>query len=70
MFIYATIIAEGLWQMTLQPQDGMDASQGQYPERLGEPDCTCYMGTGLCGFGLSCRFNYPPNRKLVRSLVA
>jgi hypothetical protein len=24
------------------------------------------MRTGMCGFGQSCRFNHPPNRKLVR----
>lgn len=48
-----------VWQMT---SDGMDAP---YPERPGEQDCPFYMRTGLCGFGMSCRFNHPPNRKLV-----
>lgn len=49
----------------MQGQEGMDAGQGSYPERPGEPDCVYYMRTGLCGFGMTCRFNHPPNRKLV-----
>ncbi|CAM6082199.1 unnamed protein product [Calypogeia fissa] len=64
-----TSLEEAVWQMTLQPQEGMDASQGQYPERPGEPDCTYYMRTGLCGFGMSCRFNHPPNRKLAAAVA-
>ncbi len=71
-------LSEAVWHMTIQqqqqplppPQDGgMDhpaGQQGQFPERLGEPDCVYYMRTGMCGFGQSCRFNHPPNRKLVR----
>jgi hypothetical protein len=35
-----------------------------YPERIGEPDCSYYMRTGLCRFGMTCKFNHPPNRKL------
>lgn len=38
---------------------------GHYPERPGEPDCTYYLRTGLCRFGMTCKFNHPPNRKLV-----
>lgn len=39
---------------------------GPYPVREGEPDCSYYIRTGLCRFGTSCRFNHPPNRKLVK----
>jgi hypothetical protein len=42
---------------------------GQFPERLGEPDCVYYMRTGLCGFGQTCRFNHPPNRKLATAIA-
>ncbi|XP_020247496.1 zinc finger CCCH domain-containing protein ZFN-like [Asparagus officinalis] len=38
---------------------------GQYPERPGEPDCAYYMRTGMCRFGMTCRFNHPPDRNLV-----
>lgn len=54
-----------MWPIAMQGQEGMDGGQGSYPERPGEPDCVYYMRTGLCGFGMTCRFNHPPNRKLV-----
>jgi hypothetical protein len=63
------VVAEAVWPMAMQAQDGMDGGQGPYPERPGEPDCVYYMRTGLCGFGMTCRFNHPPNRKLVRFLT-
>ncbi|KAK8961250.1 hypothetical protein KSP40_PGU008245 [Platanthera guangdongensis] len=37
---------------------------GSYPEHPGEPDCTYYLRTGLCRYGITCRFNHPPNRNL------
>ena len=46
-----------------QQDENMEAKVRTFPERPGEPDCTYYMRTGLCGFGMSCRFNHPPNRK-------
>lgn len=35
-----------------------------YPERPGEPDCAYYIRTGLCRFGVTCKFNHPANRTL------
>ncbi|CAK9215508.1 unnamed protein product [Sphagnum troendelagicum] len=70
-----TGVEEAVWQMTIQSQEGsgMDAAAGgqpgQFPERLGEPDCVYYMRTGLCGFGQTCRFNHPPNRKLATAIA-
>jgi len=59
-----TGVEEAMWQMNLQSQhESLEPEIGSYPERPGEPDCTYYMRTGLCGFGMSCRFNHPPNRK-------
>lgn len=49
-----------MWQMNL----GSDGDRS-YPERPGEPDCSYYIRTGLCRFGLTCRFNHPRDRKLV-----
>ncbi|XP_057822205.1 zinc finger CCCH domain-containing protein 66 isoform X4 [Cryptomeria japonica] len=61
-------IEDAMWQMTLQPQyEGAEADMGPYPERPGEPDCSYYMRTGLCGYGMGCRFNHPPNRKQATS---
>jgi hypothetical protein len=40
----------------------MEAEIGPYPERPGEPDC---VRIGLCGSGMSCGFNHPPNWKQV-----
>lgn len=37
----------------------------QYRERPGEPDCAYYIRTGLCRFGMTCKFNHPANRKMV-----
>lgn len=47
---------------------GEAADSGPYPERDAEPDCSYYMRTGLCRFGMTCKFNHPPDRKLVTSI--
>ena len=36
-----------------------------YPERSDEPDCIYYLRTGVCGYGLRCRFNHPRDRGAV-----
>uniref|UniRef100_A0A0D9Z6U4 C3H1-type domain-containing protein n=1 Tax=Oryza glumipatula TaxID=40148 RepID=A0A0D9Z6U4_9ORYZ len=51
---------EAMWQMNLG--EAMEA--GPYPERIGEPDCSYYMRTGLCRFGMTCKFNHPADRKM------
>ncbi|XP_034682940.1 zinc finger CCCH domain-containing protein ZFN-like isoform X1 [Vitis riparia] len=53
---------DAMWQMNLRSSETMES--GPYPERPGEPDCSYYIRTGLCRFGITCRFNHPPNRKL------
>ncbi|XP_038973176.1 zinc finger CCCH domain-containing protein ZFN-like isoform X3 [Phoenix dactylifera] len=53
---------EAMWQMNLRGSESMES--GPYPERPGEPDCAYYIRTGLCRFGMTCKFNHPPNRKL------
>jgi hypothetical protein len=58
------LIAEGMWQQ-MAMDSGATMQPGSYPERPGEPDCTYYLRTGLCRFGMSCRFNHPPDRNLV-----
>lgn len=60
---HSCIISDAMWQMNLRSSETMDS--GPYPERPGEPDCSYYIRTGLCRFGATCRFNHPPNRKLV-----
>ncbi|CAK7340130.1 unnamed protein product [Dovyalis caffra] len=57
-----------MWQMNLRSSETMEA--GPYPERPGEPDCSYYIRTGLCRFGATCRFNHPPNRKLIYPILA
>ncbi|KAG6485313.1 hypothetical protein ZIOFF_053847 [Zingiber officinale] len=54
--------AEAMWQMSIREIDSMES--GPYPERLGEPDCTYYLRTGLCRYGMTCRYNHPPNRQM------
>ncbi|KAK9293189.1 hypothetical protein L1049_021178 [Liquidambar formosana] len=54
---------DAIWRMNLRASDTMES--GSYPERPGEPDCSYYIRTGLCRFGAMCRFNHPPNRKMV-----
>ncbi|XP_058103230.1 zinc finger CCCH domain-containing protein ZFN-like isoform X2 [Magnolia sinica] len=51
-----------MWQMNMRSNEAMES--GPYPERPGEQDCAYYIRTGLCRFGMTCRFNHPPNRKL------
>lgn len=57
-----------MWQMTTRGNETMES--GPFPERPGEPDCSYYMRTGLCKFGMTCRFNHPPNRKLAAAAAA
>ncbi|KAE8780652.1 Zinc finger CCCH domain-containing protein 12 [Hordeum vulgare] len=53
--------AEGMWQqMTMN--SGVTMQSGPYHVRPGEPDCTYYLRTGLCSFGMSCTFNHPQDR--------
>ncbi|KAL6659707.1 hypothetical protein ACP70R_002536 [Stipagrostis hirtigluma subsp. patula] len=51
---------EAMWQMNFS--EAMES--GPYPERVGEPDCSYYMRTGQCRFGMTCKFNHPADRKL------
>lgn len=59
--------SDTLWQMNLRSRDAMES--GPYPVREGEPECSYYIRTGLCRFGVTCRFNHPPNRKLVKAVL-
>jgi len=56
-------VSDAMWQINLRSSETMES--GPYPEHPGEPDCSYYIRTGLCRFGATCRFNHPPNRKLV-----
>ncbi|KAI5074786.1 hypothetical protein GOP47_0010747 [Adiantum capillus-veneris] len=67
--IFASIPAapgfqEAMRQLPLNQQEGVGHP---YPVRPGEPDCPYYMRTGLCGFGVNCKFNHPPYSNLVSS---
>lgn len=62
-------LEEAMWHMTLQSPEEMDYATGPFPERPGEQDCLYYIRTGLCGFGMSCRFNHPRNRTLAAALA-
>ncbi|KAL6527061.1 hypothetical protein OROGR_016151 [Orobanche gracilis] len=53
---------DALWQMNMRSRE--QSESGPFPVREGEPDCSYYIRTGLCRFGMTCRFNHPPNRKL------
>ncbi|TVU36045.1 hypothetical protein EJB05_17956 [Eragrostis curvula] len=59
----SALYEEGMWQQ-MAMNSGAAMQPGPYPERSGEPDCTYYLRTGLCRFGMSCRFNHPPDRNL------
>ncbi|GJM92075.1 hypothetical protein PR202_ga08503 [Eleusine coracana subsp. coracana] len=59
----SALYEEGMWQQ-MAMDSGATMQPGPYPERPGEPDCTYYLRTGLCRFGMSCRFNHPPDRNL------
>lgn len=56
-------VAGTMWKRNWRGSDSMES--GPYPERPGEPDCAYYIRTGLCRFGMTCKFNHPPNRMLV-----
>ena len=42
--------------------DDDDQSGRLYPLRPYAEDCTYYVRTGMCKFGLNCRFNHPVRR--------
>ncbi|KAG0480925.1 hypothetical protein HPP92_011488 [Vanilla planifolia] len=52
---------ESMWQMSFK---AAEIDPGPYPERPGEADCAYYLRTGVCRFGITCKFNHPSNRKL------
>ncbi|MCO5594925.1 hypothetical protein L7F22_048960 [Adiantum nelumboides] len=54
----ASCLQEAMQQLPLNQQEGVGHP---YPVRPGELDCPYYMRTGLCGFGVNCKFNHPPN---------
>lgn len=54
--------------MNLQSNES-EVIGGPYPERPGEPNCVYYIRTGQCGYGLSCRFNHPPDRNQVSLIM-
>ncbi|AQK98702.1 Zinc finger CCCH domain-containing protein 33 [Zea mays] len=33
--------------------------KGEYPERVGQPECQYYLKTGTCKFGPTCKFHHP-----------
>ncbi|XP_057970415.1 zinc finger CCCH domain-containing protein 43 [Malania oleifera] len=35
----------------------------KFPVRPGAEDCSYYLRTGMCKFGLNCRFNHPPRKR-------
>ncbi|ESR44937.1 hypothetical protein CICLE_v10003110mg [Citrus x clementina] len=35
-----------------------------YPQRPGVHDCSYYLRTGRCRFGMSCKFNHPVPRQI------
>ncbi|XP_073013236.1 zinc finger CCCH domain-containing protein ZFN-like isoform X1 [Typha latifolia] len=58
--------AEAMWELNLRGgHESMES--GPYPERPGEPECTYYIRTGVCRFGMTCKFNHPPDRTLALS---
>ncbi|KAL6545025.1 hypothetical protein OROHE_009932 [Orobanche hederae] len=52
--------------MNMRSREQMESRP--YLVREGEPDCSYYVRTGICRFGPTCRFNHPPNRKLLYAL--
>uniref|UniRef100_A0A7C8YZD5 C3H1-type domain-containing protein n=1 Tax=Opuntia streptacantha TaxID=393608 RepID=A0A7C8YZD5_OPUST len=35
----------------------------EFPVRSGVEDCSFYLRTGMCKFGMNCKFNHPPDRR-------
>ncbi|XVE78386.1 hypothetical protein DITRI_Ditri13aG0140700 [Diplodiscus trichospermus] len=53
-------IEEAILRLKINDTDQeMGVSKSSYPDRPGEPDCSYYLRTGLCGYGSNCRFNHP-----------
>ncbi|KAJ0112809.1 hypothetical protein Patl1_01933 [Pistacia atlantica] len=54
-------IEEAIWRLKIHDnQEGGGVAQSSpYPDRPGEPNCPYYLRTGVCGYGINCRFNHP-----------
>ena len=60
LYGYLFIILDTLWRLKINgSQEGGGAQLAPYPDRPGEPDCLYYLRTGLCGYGINCRYNHP-----------
>lgn len=42
--------------------DNGQRQRSPFPVRPNEPDCSFYVRTGTCRFGLNCKFNHPPSK--------
>lgn len=40
-----------------------------YPQRPGQPECEFYMKTGICKFGVTCKFHHPIDRSSASALT-
>ncbi|GKV02379.1 hypothetical protein SLEP1_g14820 [Rubroshorea leprosula] len=36
--------------------------KGEFPERIGQPECQYYLKTGTCKFGATCKFHHPKDK--------
>jgi hypothetical protein len=56
-----------MWQnVTVQSHsDRAEVVIRGFPERPNERDCDYYIRTGQCAYGMDCKFNHPPDRKMV-----
>ncbi|KAF3552588.1 hypothetical protein DY000_02003542, partial [Brassica cretica] len=44
--------------------------RGEYPERIGQPECEYYLKTGTCTFGVTCKFHHPRNKAGIAGRVS
>ncbi|GKV40145.1 hypothetical protein SLEP1_g47813 [Rubroshorea leprosula] len=44
--------------------------KGEFPERIGQPECQYYLKTGTCKFGPTCKFHHPKDKAGIAGRVS
>ncbi|KAH9622592.1 hypothetical protein KSS87_004970 [Heliosperma pusillum] len=48
--------------MSFPHHQNQQMQNGEFPERVGQPECEYYMKTGQCKYKSACRYHHPRNR--------
>ncbi|RZR70701.1 hypothetical protein BHM03_00001102 [Ensete ventricosum] len=56
------LTAESVRHLKIEDGDrrkGADGQPNPYPDRPGQPNCSFYLRTGSCSYGIKCKYHHP-----------